>query len=95
MLDRLNAIDGVKCNVPQGAFYVFPDFSAYYGKSDGNTMIKGSTDLCMYLIEKGHVATVPGVAFGEDKCIRISFANSDENLMKAMDRIEKALSELK
>jgi len=74
---------------------VFPDFSAYYGKSDGDNVIKGSTDLCMYLIEKGHVATVPGVAFGEDKCIRISFANSDENLMKAMDRIEKALSELK
>jgi aspartate aminotransferase len=95
MLDRLNTIDGVKCNVPQGAFYVFPDFSAYYGKSDGDAVIKGSTDLCMYLIEKGHVATVPGVAFGEDKCIRISFANSDENLMKAMDRIEKALSELK
>ncbi len=95
ILGRLNAIDGVKCNVPQGAFYVFPDFSAYYGKFDEDAVIKGSTDLCMYLIEKGHVATVPGVAFGEDKCIRISFANSDENLMKAMDRIEKALSKLK
>ncbi len=95
ILGRLNAINGVKCNVPQGAFYVFPDFSAYYGKSDEDAVIKGSTDLCIYLIEKGHVATVPGVAFGEDKCIRISFANSDENLMKAMDRIEKALSELK
>jgi len=95
IISRLNAIKGVKCKVPEGAFYVFPDLSAYYGKSDGNNMIKGSSDLCMYLLEKGHIATVPGSAFGEDKCIRISFANSDENLTKAMDRLEKALSELK
>ncbi|KPK83423.1 MAG: aspartate aminotransferase [Bacteroides sp. SM23_62_1] len=93
--NRLNAIKGVKCYIPEGAFYVFPDLSAYYGKSVGNKVIKGSSDLCMYLLEKGHIATVPGSAFGEDKCIRISFANSDENLTRAMDRLEKALSELK
>ena len=92
---RLNGIKGVKCYVPEGAFYVFPDLSAWYGKSDGNNVIKDSSDLCMYLLEKGHIATVPGSAFGEDKCIRISFANSDENLVRAMDRLEKALSELK
>lgn len=95
IISRLNAIKGVKCYVPEGAFYVFPDLSAYYGKSDGNNVIKDSSDLCMYLLEKGHIATVPGSAFGEDKCIRISFANSDENLTRAMDRLEKALSELK
>lgn len=95
IISRLSAVKGVKCNVPEGAFYVFPDISAWYGKSDGNNVIKGSSDLCMYLLEKGHIATVPGSAFGEDKCIRISFANSDENLTRAMDRLEKALSDLK
>ncbi len=95
IINRLNAIQGVRCYVPEGAFYVFPDLSAWFGKSDGNNVIKGSSDLSMYLLEKGHIATVPGSAFGEDKCVRISFANSDENLTKAMDRLEKALSELK
>jgi aspartate aminotransferase len=95
IIKRLNAIKGVRCHLPEGAFYVFPDMSAWYGKSNGNSIIKGSSDLCMYLLEKGHIATVPGSAFGEDKCIRISFANSDENLIKAMDRLEKALSGLK
>jgi aspartate aminotransferase len=95
VLGRLEKMKGVKCNVPQGAFYVFPDMSAYYGKSHDGTIIKNSPDLCMYLLEKGHIATVPGSAFGEGKCIRISFATSDENLEKAMDRLEKALIQLK
>ena len=95
VLGRIAKLKDVKCSVPQGAFYVFPDMSAYYGKSHDGTPIRNSSDLCMYLLEKGHIATVPGSAFGEDKCIRISFATSDENLVKAMDRLEKALSGLK
>jgi aspartate aminotransferase len=95
VLTRINEMKNVKCSTPDGAFYVFPDMSAYYGKSyDGNT-IRNSSDLCMYLLEKGHIATVPGSAFGEDKCIRISFATSDEKLAKAMDRLEEALRGLK
>jgi aspartate aminotransferase len=94
VLGRIAKLNGVKCSIPQGAFYVFPDMSAYYGKSHDGTQIKNSPDLCMYLLEKGHIATVPGSAFGEDKCIRISFATSDENLAKAMDRLEEALLQL-
>jgi aspartate aminotransferase len=95
VLGRMAKMKGVRCNVPQGAFYVFPDMSAFYGKSHEGTIITNSSDLCMYLLEKGHIATVPGSAFGEDKCIRISFATSDENLVKAMDRLENALNGLK
>ena len=95
VLGRIAQMKNIKCSVPQGAFYVFPDMSAYYGKSYDDNIIRNSSDLCMYLLEKGHIATVPGSAFGEDKCIRISFATSDENLVKAMDRLEKALKELK
>jgi aspartate aminotransferase len=95
VLGRLAKMRGVRCSVPQGAFYVFPDMSAYYGKSYNGTIIKNSSDLCMYLLDKGHIATVPGSAFGEDKCIRISFATSDEKLEKAMDRLENALKGLK
>ncbi|MGC9343968.1 MAG: pyridoxal phosphate-dependent aminotransferase [Bacteroidales bacterium] len=95
VVDRLNNMEGVKCIVPEGAFYVFPDMSAFYGKSVGDTKINTSMDLCLYLLEKGHIATVPGEAFGAPNNIRISYANSDENLMKAMDRLENALGELK
>jgi aspartate aminotransferase len=95
VLERISKMKGVRCNVPPGAFYVFPDMSAFYGKSHEGTIIKNSSDLCMYLLEKGHIATVPGSAFGEDKCIRISYATSDDNLVKAMDRLENALKSLK
>jgi aspartate aminotransferase len=95
VLDRLNKIEGVKCIKPDGAFYVFPDFSAFYGKSFGDNKIETSMDLCLYLLEEGHIATVPGEAFGAPNNVRISYANSDENLTKAMDRLEKALGELK
>lgn len=95
VLKRLNNIDGVKCIKPDGAFYVFPDMSAFYGKSAGENKIENSMDLCLYLLEKGHIATVPGEAFGAPNNVRISYANSDENLNRAMDRLEKALGELK
>jgi aspartate/methionine/tyrosine aminotransferase len=85
----------VKCPKPGGAFYVFPDFSAYIGKSVDGREINNDMDLCIYLLEVGHIATVPGSAFGMDGCVRISYANSDENLEKAMQRLKNALAALK
>ena len=94
LLRHLGEIEGVKCSVPGGAFYVFPDMSHYYGKSIGDQSIENSGDLCMYLLESGHIATVPGAAFGAPDCIRISYANSDENLEEAMKRLKAALAKL-
>ncbi|MEZ5069648.1 MAG: pyridoxal phosphate-dependent aminotransferase [Bacteroidales bacterium] len=94
ILGHVLSIDGVKCNTPGGAFYVFPDFSAYLGKSAGDRKIETDMDLCIYLLEVGHIATVPGSAFGAPGCVRISYANSDENLEKAMQRLKKALAAL-
>jgi aspartate aminotransferase len=94
VLGHLKDIEGVRCSVQEGAFYVFPDMSAYFGKSVEGKEIKDSGDLCMYLLESGHIATVPGAAFGAPDCIRISFANSDENLEEAMKRLKDALSKL-
>lgn len=88
-------IPGLEVNVPEGAFYLFPKCSSFYGKSDGTTTINNSTDLAMYLLEKGHVATVGGDAFGDSECFRMSYATSDENIIEAMRRIKNALSELK
>jgi aspartate aminotransferase len=95
VLEHLSSMEGVKCSIPGGAFYVFPDMSEHYGKSFGDSVIKDSVDLCMYLLETGHIATVPGSAFGAPDCIRISFANSDENLVEAMKRLKNALADLK
>lgn len=80
---------------PEGAFYVFPKVNAYYGKSFNGTVINTSNDLCLYLLEHGHIATVPGEAFGDPDCIRISFATSDEKLVDAMNRMKNALAALK
>jgi aspartate aminotransferase len=95
VLRLMKEIPGLKCNIPEGAFYVFPDVSYYFGKSDGNVTIKSDTDLCLYLLDKAFVATVPGDAFGEPKCIRISFANSDEKLEKALKQMKEVLAKLK
>lgn len=94
VLDALNEIDGVITNVPQGAFYVFPDVSSFYGKAYNGTVIKDGTDLCMYLLEEGLVALVAGEAFGAEECIRISYAASEETLTEAMRRIKEALMKL-
>ncbi len=91
----LKEIPGVKANYPQGAFYFFPDISFYYGKKDGDRVIKNGDDLCLYILEKGHVSLVPGGAFGEEKCVRLSYAASEKELIEAMSRLKKALSELK
>ena len=88
-------IPGLKVNNPEGAFYLFPDVSSYFGKSDGITKIKDATDLPMYLLDEGHVATVSGDAFCAPGYIRLSYATSDENIREAMRRIAVALSRLK
>lgn len=94
ILKHVSEIEGVRCPTPGGAFYVFPDLSAYVGKSFNGKKLETDMDLCIYLLEEGHIATVPGSAFGKDGCVRISYANSDENLEKAMQRLKKALAAL-
>lgn len=88
-------IPGLEVNDPQGAFYLFPKCSSYFGKTDGNCTINNSTDFAMYLLEVGHVATVGGDAFGSPECFRMSYATSDENIIEAMRRIKDVLSNLK
>ena len=85
-------IEGMKLNDPQGAFYVFPDISAFLGKKFGDTVISNSGDLAMYLLEKAHVACVGGTAFGAPNCLRLSYATSDENITEAFRRIKTALA---
>ena len=88
-------IPGLEVNVPEGAFYLFPKCSSFFGKSDGKTTINNSTDFAMYLLEKGHVASVGGDAFGDPDCFRMSYATSDENIVEAMRRIKEVLADLK
>lgn len=88
-------IPGLEVNVPEGAFYVFPKCSSFFGKSDGETTISSSTDFALYLLEKGHVATVGGDAFGDPDCFRMSYATSEDNIVEAMKRIKEALAKLK
>ena len=95
VLNLLNDIPGMKTNIPEGAFYVFPDISYYFGKSDGENVMKDSNDLCMYLLNKANVALVPGSAFGDPNCIRLSYAASNDTLIEAIDRIKKAFAKLK
>ena len=92
--ERLKSLPGVKVAVPQGAFYIFPNFSSYYGHKAGGRVIANSLDLADYLLEKAHIAVVPGAAFGEDGCLRFSYATSLDQIEKGMDRLEKALKEL-
>ncbi|MBN8700142.1 MAG: pyridoxal phosphate-dependent aminotransferase [Chitinophagales bacterium] len=94
VMELLNGIPGIACSEPEGAFYVFPDVKNYFGKSDGEETIANADDLCMYLLNKAHVSTVTGKAFGEPNCIRISFANSMANIEKGFGRIKEALAKL-
>lgn len=94
VMELVADIDGFKCSEPEGAFYIFPDISRFFGKKDGETVIENSTDLCMYLIHKAHVSSVAGSAFGADNAIRLSFANSMENIEKGFGRIKEALKNL-
>ncbi len=94
VLSMLAKIPGLKTSKPEGAFYVFPDCSAYFGKKDGDTLIKNSDDLCFYLLSKGHVGVVSGDAFGAPECFRLSYAASEEQLTTALTRIADALAKL-
>jgi aspartate aminotransferase len=91
----LKEIPGVKSNYPEGAFYFFPDVSDYFGKSDGTVTIKDANDFCMYVLERVYVTLVPGDAFGEEKCVRLSYAASEKDLREALKRIKEVLSGLK
>jgi aspartate aminotransferase len=91
----LKDIKGIRVNIPQGAFYVMPDISYYFGKTDGETKITNSDELALYLLDKAQVATVGGDAFGAPECLRISYATSDELLVEAVKRIKEALEKLK
>ncbi len=91
----LKEIPGIKANYPQGAFYFFPDVSDYYGKSDGTNIINNGEDFCMYLLDKAQVSMVAGSAFGEEKCVRLSYAASEKELIEALKRVKEALSQLK
>jgi aspartate aminotransferase len=94
VLELLNQIPGVKTSTPTGAFYVFPDISAYFGKKDGDFEIKNAEDFCMYMLNKAHVSLVTGDAFGAPECIRLSFAASEENLREALKRMKEALEKI-
>ena len=93
-LDLIKTIPGFTCFEPEGAFYVFPDVSAYYGKKAGNDVIQNAADFSMYLLNTAHVSSVMGDAFGEPNCVRFSFANSMENIERAWSRIGDALAAL-
>lgn len=92
IVEGLNAIPGVKCGLPEGAFYVFPDVSSFYGKEVLGKKINGSMDLAEVLLEKAQVAVVPGIAFGEDRCVRLSYATHEDVIEEGIKRLTKALS---
>jgi len=94
-MELVKEIPGIKCFEPQGAFYIFPDISSYFGKSDGATTIQNSADFSMYLLNVANVSSVMGEAFGDPNCVRFSFANSMGNIEKAWKRIREALAKLK
>jgi aspartate aminotransferase len=95
VMELIKEIPGIACAKPDGAFYIFPVIKSFFGKTDGETTIHSSSDLSMYLLNKAHVSTVAGNAFGDDNCIRISFANSLDKIEEGFKRIKTALEKLK
>ncbi len=95
VMELMKGLEGFHFAEPDGAFYSFPCIDFYFGKSDGETTIRNADDFSMYLLNKGHVTTVTGSAFGDDQCIRISFANSMDNIEKGFSRIKEAISRLR
>jgi aspartate aminotransferase len=93
-LEIMKTIPGLVTNTPKGAFYIFPNVVSYFGKSYKGSIINNASDLCMYLLDHGHVAVVPGDAFGNPRCVRISYATSMEKLVEALERIKDALAQL-
>jgi aspartate aminotransferase len=94
IMDLMGELPGVTCYRPEGSFYAFPSFKAYFGKKFGDKVIKGSQDLADYLLDEASLAAVPGIAFGQDDCIRFSFATSDEIIEKGMAAVKVALAKL-
>ena len=94
IVERLNSIPGIKCVSPSGAFYAFPNVSAFYGKSHNGKTVNSSLDFTEFLLEEAKVAVVPGDSFGSDAHVRLSFATSMENIVKGMDRIEETVAKL-
>ncbi|UCD84142.1 MAG: aminotransferase class I/II-fold pyridoxal phosphate-dependent enzyme [Deltaproteobacteria bacterium] len=95
IVDRFNSIEGISCQKPQGAFYVFPNISGLLGKCFGNKQINNSVDLADYFLDAAKVAVVPDIAFGTDAYIRLSYATSLDSIKKGLDRIEEAAAGLK
>ena len=95
VLQLVSKIPGIQCPSPEGAFYIFPDIRAYFGRWDGEQQIKNAADLSMFLLHKAHVSSVMGDAFGEPNCIRFSFANSREKIKEGWARIQQALGSLR
>jgi aspartate aminotransferase len=94
LLEMMKEIPCMKTNLPQGAFYVFPEINELYGKRNGSWTINSSDDFCSYLLNNYYVALVPGTAFGSPECVRISYATSKKKLVEGMLRIKNAISEL-
>ena len=92
--ELLGEIPGLKVNMPKGAFYFFPDVSAYFGKSDGANTVNNASELCLYLLDHANVSLVTGEAFGDPDCLRLSYAASEEDLREALKRIKEVLSRL-
>ena len=92
LISELNSMNGISCRKPEGAFYVFPDISHYFGKTIKGKKIDNASDFTLYLLEKAHVATVTGEAFGCPNNIRISYAASMKNIEEAVERIQQALT---
>jgi aspartate aminotransferase len=95
VISMLREIDGLKVNHPDGAFYVFPDISAYFGKTDGNVIIHNADDFCDYVMSNAYVALVSGNAFGDPNCLRLSYAASEEQLREAVRRLKDVISRLR
>jgi aspartate aminotransferase len=94
VLQLMSEIPGLKCNVPDGAFYVFPDVTSFFGKSFNGQTINNSSELCMYFLNEMHVAVVSGDSFGDDNCFRFSYACSEKDIREAISRIKKGLAQL-
>ncbi len=94
VIDLLKDVPGTTTNTPKGAFYLFINVNSYFGKSDGELRIENASDFCMYLLKKAHIALVPGSAFGDDECVRFSYATSNDLLTEAVSRMKKALEKL-
>ena len=95
VLEKLAGIPGVKTSKPDGAFYVFPDVSSFFGKSDGTTTINNADDMGLFILANAYTGVVSGDAFGAPECIRISYAASEADIIKSLDRIKEALATLK